>query len=67
MKHSILISASDAPKVTLVGKSNDSVALSWEPPQNTYGTILSYQVRDSVFYSTLSNILVARDSISQLC
>jgi len=56
MKHYILISASDAPTVTVVGKSEDSVTLSWEPPQNTYGTILSYQVRDIVLYSTISSI-----------
>jgi len=40
IKHSKLISASDAPTVTVDGKSEDSVTLSWEPPENTYGTIL---------------------------
>jgi len=45
IKHSKLISASDAPTVTVDGKSEDSVTLSWEPPENTYGTILKYQVR----------------------
>jgi len=42
--------------VTVVGKSEDSVTLSWKSPQNTYGTIISYQVRDIVLYSTISSI-----------
>jgi len=67
MKHSILIAASDAPMVTLVGKSKDSVTLSWESPQNTYGTILKYQVRYAVLYSTLSKFQVTSDLIAQLC
>jgi len=52
----IFILASDAPTVTVDGKSEDSVSLSWKPPQNTYGTTLRYQVRDVVFYSPLSNL-----------
>jgi len=52
----ILISASDAPTVTVVKKSENSVTLSWEPLENNYGTILRYQVRNAVFYFTLSFI-----------
>jgi len=49
------ISASDAPMVTVDGKSEDSVTLSWKPPAYTYGTILKYQVRYVLLYSIISN------------